>query len=66
VWIGLFGFKEIRTTAVIVAGVIEVAAFAIGGMTVLNNAKGSLCTRSPPIPRPDRTATGRALPTGRQ
>ena len=27
VWIGLFGFKEIRTTAGIVAGVIEVAAF---------------------------------------
>ena len=26
VWIGLFGFKEIRTTAGIVAGVIEVAA----------------------------------------
>ena len=28
VWIGLFGFKEIRTTAGIVAGVIEIAAFA--------------------------------------
>jgi predicted lipoprotein with Yx(FWY)xxD motif len=28
VWIGLFGFKEIRTTAGIIAGVIEVAAFA--------------------------------------
>jgi len=28
VWIGLFGFKEIRTTAGTVAGVIEVAAFA--------------------------------------
>ena len=28
VWTGLFGFKEIRTTAGIVAGVIEVAAFA--------------------------------------
>jgi len=28
VWIGLFGFKEVRTTAGIVAGVIEVAAFA--------------------------------------
>ena len=27
-WIGLFGFKEIRTTAGIVAGVIELAAFA--------------------------------------
>ena len=28
VWIGLFGFKEIRTTAGIAAGVIEIAAFA--------------------------------------
>jgi hypothetical protein len=28
VWVGLFGFKEIRTTAGIVAGVAEVAAFA--------------------------------------
>ena len=27
-WIGLFGFKEVRTTAGITAGVIEVAAFA--------------------------------------
>jgi hypothetical protein len=28
VWIGLFGFKEVRTTAGITTGVIEVAAFA--------------------------------------
>jgi predicted lipoprotein with Yx(FWY)xxD motif len=29
VWIGLFGFTEVRTTAGIVAGVLEVAAFAV-------------------------------------
>src|ERR1700735_5651556 len=29
VWIGLFGFKEVRTTAGIVAGVIEVVAFVV-------------------------------------
>lgn len=28
VWIGLFGFREVRTTAGIVAGIVEVAAFA--------------------------------------
>jgi len=28
IWIGLFGFREVRTTAGIVAGVIEVAGFA--------------------------------------
>src|ERR1700729_2953018 len=27
-WIGLFGFREVRTTAGIVAGVVEVVAFA--------------------------------------
>jgi predicted lipoprotein with Yx(FWY)xxD motif len=29
VWIGLFGFKEVRTTAGIAAGVVEVAAFGV-------------------------------------
>jgi predicted lipoprotein with Yx(FWY)xxD motif len=28
-WIGLFGFKEVRTTAGIVAGLVEVAAFVV-------------------------------------
>jgi predicted lipoprotein with Yx(FWY)xxD motif len=27
-WVGLFGFREVRTTAGIVAGIIEIAAFA--------------------------------------
>jgi predicted lipoprotein with Yx(FWY)xxD motif len=29
IWVGLFGFREVRTTAGIVAGVIEVVAFAV-------------------------------------
>jgi predicted lipoprotein with Yx(FWY)xxD motif len=29
VWIGLFGFTEVRTTAGVVAGVVEVAAFVV-------------------------------------
>jgi predicted lipoprotein with Yx(FWY)xxD motif len=29
IWFGLFGFREVRTTAGIVAGVIEIAAFAV-------------------------------------
>jgi predicted lipoprotein with Yx(FWY)xxD motif len=29
VWIGLFGFREVRTTSGIVAGIIEVAAFGV-------------------------------------
>jgi predicted lipoprotein with Yx(FWY)xxD motif len=29
VWIGLFGFTEVRTTAGIAAGIVEVAAFAV-------------------------------------
>jgi predicted lipoprotein with Yx(FWY)xxD motif len=38
VWIGLFGFKEIRTTAGIVAGMIEVAAFAALAVIALSPA----------------------------
>jgi predicted lipoprotein with Yx(FWY)xxD motif len=40
-WIGLFGFKEVRTTAGIVAGVIEVAAFAaLAGLAGLTAVPG--------------------------
>jgi predicted lipoprotein with Yx(FWY)xxD motif len=40
-WIGLFGFTEVRTTAGIVAGVIEVAAFAVlAGLAGLAAAPG--------------------------
>jgi predicted lipoprotein with Yx(FWY)xxD motif len=39
-WVGLFGFKEVRTTAGIVAGVIEVAAAAALGMLALTPARG--------------------------
>jgi predicted lipoprotein with Yx(FWY)xxD motif len=38
VWIGLFGFKEIRTTAGIIAGVVEVAAFAVLAALALDPA----------------------------
>ena len=40
-WIGLFGFTEVRTTAGIVAGVMEVAAFAaLAGLAGLAAAPG--------------------------
>ena len=32
IWVGLFGFSEVRTTAGIVAGLLEVAAFAVLGL----------------------------------
>jgi predicted lipoprotein with Yx(FWY)xxD motif len=51
VWVGLFGFKEVRTTAGIVAGVIEVAAFA---------ALAALASRPQPAGQPSRP---RALPS---
>src|SRR5580692_4591218 len=35
IWIGLFGFKEVRTTAGIVAGAVEVAAVAVLAALVL-------------------------------
>jgi predicted lipoprotein with Yx(FWY)xxD motif len=40
-WIGLFGFTEVRTTAGIVAGVIEVAAFAaLAGLAAMPARNG--------------------------
>ena len=39
VWAGLFGFREVRTTAGVVAGVIEVAAFAVLAFLALAPAR---------------------------
>src|SRR6266700_4339117 len=47
VWIGLFGFKEIRTRAGIAAGLIEVAAFATLALAAVtaNPARASSAPR---------------------
>jgi predicted lipoprotein with Yx(FWY)xxD motif len=40
-WIGLFGFKEVRTTAGIAAGVVEVAAYAaLAGLAAMPAERG--------------------------
>jgi predicted lipoprotein with Yx(FWY)xxD motif len=40
-WIGLFGFKEVRTTAGIAAGIVEVAAFAaLAGLATMPAERG--------------------------
>jgi predicted lipoprotein with Yx(FWY)xxD motif len=52
VWIGLFGYKEIRTRAGIAAGLIEVAAFATLALAaVIKNARPATA------PGPDRPGT---------
>jgi predicted lipoprotein with Yx(FWY)xxD motif len=55
-WTGLFGFKEVRTTAGIVAGVIEVVAFAaLAALAAFPAARGQpagqAATRSPMLAR---------------
>jgi len=40
IWVGLFGFTEVRTTAGIVAGLIEVAAFAVLAIMTVAPATG--------------------------
>jgi len=58
VWIGLFGFKEIRTRAGIAAGLIEVAAFATLALAVvITDARQSV---APARPRPRMLAGVRA------
>ena len=52
-WVGLFGFTEVRTTAGIAAGVIEVAAFAaLAALAALPAGRGR-AGRRPAIPRAD-------------
>ena len=58
VWIGLFGFKEIRTRAGIAAGLIEVAAFATLALAVaITDARPAT---APARPRPRLLAGLRA------
>jgi len=52
VWVGLFGFREVRTTPGIVAGVIEIAAFAALAVLAVVPAAG------------DRQAGSAARPAG--
>jgi predicted lipoprotein with Yx(FWY)xxD motif len=47
VWTGLFGFHEVRTTAGIVAGVIEVAAFAVLAALALAPARADAMAKVP-------------------
>jgi predicted lipoprotein with Yx(FWY)xxD motif len=47
IWVGLFGFTEVRTTAGIVAGIIEVAAFAVLAFIVVAPAEGQPASASP-------------------
>jgi predicted lipoprotein with Yx(FWY)xxD motif len=46
-WFGLFGFREVRTTAGIVAGLIEVAIVASLGVLALTPPPGTLRVRVP-------------------
>jgi predicted lipoprotein with Yx(FWY)xxD motif len=48
VWIGLFGFKEVSTTAGIAAGIVEVAAFAaLASAAILSARRQGLLTGLP-------------------
>jgi len=65
VWIGLFGFKEVRTGAGIVAGLVEVAAFAVLAALALAPAPAKAACRTgresvrPGCTRPGQVAAGR-------
>ena len=47
IWVGLFGFTEVRTTAGIVAGIIEVAAFAVLALMTVAPAVGQRAQAGP-------------------
>ena len=63
-WIGLFNFKETRTTAGIVAGLIEVTAFALLALLAVEPLSTSVPLSPSPRPIADRLCrSGRPLRT---
>jgi predicted lipoprotein with Yx(FWY)xxD motif len=56
-WVGLFGFREVRTTAGTVAGVLEVAAFAVLALLAVLTA-GDVLGEERPARRPGQGAEG--------
>jgi predicted lipoprotein with Yx(FWY)xxD motif len=64
IWVGLFGFTEVRTTAGIVAGIIDVAAFAVLAFMAVAPAAGQRASATPldrlvaAIPAPGALITG--------
>ena len=52
VWTGLFGFREVRTTAGLAAGVIDVAAFAVLATLALAPARAAPRPAARQRPRP--------------
>jgi predicted lipoprotein with Yx(FWY)xxD motif len=64
VWIGLFGFKEVSTSAGIAAGVLEVSAFAVLAALALSPGQASGAATGPaPFPAQIPQATARAATT---
>ena len=56
IWFGLFGFHEVRTTAGIVAGLLEVATFAVLGTVALTPAEAARA----PVPAHAGVSSGAA------
>jgi predicted lipoprotein with Yx(FWY)xxD motif len=70
-WVGLFGFREVRTMAGVVAGIIEIAAFAVLAVLTLISLPAILALRAnppgaaPPGAAPPSAAPPSAVPAGR-
>jgi plastocyanin len=62
VWVGLFGFQEVRTTAGLVAGLVEVAAFGVLAYAALASLRDGGAGRS--LPGGAAASLTRSLPGG--
>jgi predicted lipoprotein with Yx(FWY)xxD motif len=61
-WVGLFGFREVRTTAGVVAGIIEIAAFA--ALTLLAVASVPTAPATASVKPPSTVPAGRNASAG--
>jgi predicted lipoprotein with Yx(FWY)xxD motif len=61
IWVGLFGFTEVRTEAGVVAGVVDILAFAaLGAFALTPAARSQHASRRSPSPLLDRMQTSAA------
>ena len=61
-WVGLFGFREVRTTAGVVAGIIEIAAFAAATLLAVISLPAAAPAAQPSPP--STVPAGRTAPAG--
>jgi len=64
VWVGLFGFREVRTTAGVVAGILEIVAFAVLALLTVGSLPAAAAVPASSVSTASAVPAGRSSPAG--